>query len=361
MPDLANIILQSRNQRSANRSEFFDKLMQAAQLGKSVWETLNEKNKYKEGSDYWNYNEHFGKDVPLELAQKQGEMDLSNQKSKMDYELQNNKSWLDYQNANPGKPSDQLYAEWLSTDAGKQFLEGQQGRETSKMGLEHRYRMEEINAGKSGSLSDTAWTAYSNAIKAAQERFLTIDDAGNPVWKQGVTPDVVRNFLYGFAKKPFVSGADVESIKQAFDLWVSDPTSENTPAANTPSKQPDLSAIYKTIQDLIAGKSSPAQIPEKSNSEKELSSPTSPMSIVGGGMAAMGSSRAGNTRRESELERGLKALIDSGAITGTPDLQAAKYALSESSRPGFLSDDKYIMFLNVLDSIRNKYGGRLTK
>src|SRR3990167_5209921 len=106
---LGDFLYQKGRDKVNDKNTTIQQILQAAGLAKDIWSKFQDRK--------WG-QEDLAPGSAMELADQR----------RLDRELQGNKSWLDYQNANPGKPAEQLTAEFYQTPEGQAFLDDQAQR-----------------------------------------------------------------------------------------------------------------------------------------------------------------------------------------------------------------------------------------
>jgi hypothetical protein len=167
---IADYLRGRRAEKRAAGNDAWTKLQGAVNTGVDIWKTVNEQNKYKPGSNYYEFQKKSLVDWPTDAARQKAEIELSQ-----------SKSFLDYQRANPMKPAEQLFQEWLLTPEGQKSLADQWKRDQERMGVEHKFRMEEIAASrnpKEGELQSRLTDAINEVTMLRPD--WTTQDPNNP-------------------------------------------------------------------------------------------------------------------------------------------------------------------------------------
>jgi hypothetical protein len=192
--------------------------------------------------------------------------------------------------------------------------------------------MNEIAAGKSSALSDSAWNTFNSAIKQAQEKFLMLGPDGNITYKPGVTFESLRDYLWGFANPSFgIEQKDVAALKKQFEAYARDPYFENkpAPASVTPgggeaggrlsifaggNPFESVGRTAKTIKELLS-------IPGVNNAVLNAAGPQAVIALSAAGTAAV------PTAMLMGLYEATKAI--SGGATTVPGVENAKKAVAQ--------------------------------
>jgi hypothetical protein len=207
-------------------------------------------------------------------------------------------------------------------------------------------------------MSQEAWTAYDKAISAAQEKFLELDASGNAVLKKGVTPQILRDFLYAFADPQFVGKDNVDALKKLFDQWVLDP---NMPGGTAPQQGiTDLPAIMKAIQDLLASqKGANLEVPAPPKGGVEtMDQPIGgglTMGMAAGPLAGWGAESNKNAIQGEEENKAAAELEKMYPGLSSEDKKMADWAIPELRKSGVSTNWKTIYA--TLQALRNKYRG----
>lgn len=227
---ISDYVNAERDRKQNRKNDRWAKLMQAAGLGKSIWDTLNEQNKYKPGSDYMKAQELSGKTWPQENAA--FESDIDTKKARLDQEIAAAKAAGDYVRAV------ELEKERAALDM--------EARKYSEEQANYRAR---LGAGKE--LSDKQakmMTAIQEAFGTAQVRGdWFIPDPVNPNQKV-VNPDTIDQLRANILKA----------------IAVYKPTSE------------DMALLTPYINDLLAGTEATGGAGAKTNQTKPVFAPPPP-------------------------------------------------------------------------------------
>lgn len=312
---LGDFAYQNRRDKVNDKNTTIDQILRAAGLAKDVWTT---------------YQGHQWQQDALKAGSPE---DLAYQR-KLQQDLQNNKDWLSYQNANPNKPADQLYDEWLQTPEGQAFQADQEKRKNAALGLEHGYRMSEIGASqnvqdKKSQLKAQLSDYLQNTLPMMHPDTVTADATGNPILNLDKRKDIVKYVLSWFK--------DASPTEQS---WLTQMLDENWSGNSVPAQTGqgaptgiDIGKITSTIGELAQTITGPS--PTRTNSAS-LNAPNS------------------WAQAEKSLEGDLTVLDSNPSLT--PDeKQAVEYAFKQSSRPGELDNTTFDQIYRFVQALKQKY------
>lgn len=293
-----------RKEKRDQTNDTINNLLNIAQFGKGIWDTVSEQNKYKPGSDYMNAQE---------LGNKTWPMDVQNAKAKLD----------------------EAKAEGDQT----RVLALQKYISDRTMELS-KYEQPQMNYRAELAAGDQKTEKQSRMAAAIREAFGLAQT--NPSWFLNDPSDPSGN-----SKIP--NPATIDKLRENLLLAV---------GMYNPTKQ-DLAAVTPYLNSLLSsnGASPPPVTTDKGAVD---------FTPIWGKIASL-APRASVPKydnksfvrtwdkNEGALEKELNDLINSGRLQGE-DLSAAQAALSKSSEPGSLGMGLYSLLYKVKEGLKSKYG-----
>jgi hypothetical protein len=315
--NLGNIIRQNRRDSATDEQNKINNLMKAAEFGKSIWDSVNEQNKYKPGSDFYNLAKEQSVGWPSQLADKQQSLSIA---------LDENRARLNEAKA----AGDQTRALALQEEQNRLLAERER---LEREGSAYRARL---------AAGDKTTERQNNMMSAIQEAFGTaqvhpgwfMPDPNNPA-SNIINPEKIgeiRDNIMLAIKTYRPTAEDMAVLQPYIENLLASPSVSGTQESAKDGAGVDFNSIFKNIAATARNRS----VPQYQKT----------------GVAGLSAKEWMD--KEKSLEGELSSIIP---LLQGEDKTVAENALSQSAATGQLGEDKYATLWLVLQRLKEKLQG----